>query len=132
MSTRQIRRNAGRSTTLPAPRGYFERLKTGQYTTTGSTFKRPRLCWLPGPPSVDFQVVVNPAAAVGVTNISLINRNTGDERKIAASTADHPYQVKETPAGIVELAAKCNGTFPNRTLFQLVNQQLPVWPIVMG
>ncbi|MER9187058.1 hypothetical protein [Mesorhizobium australicum] len=112
---------------------YFERLKTGQYTpTTGSTFKRPRLCWLPGPPSVDFRVVVNPEAAVGVTNILLTNCNTGDERKIAASTADHPYEVKSMPAGIVELSAKCNGTFPNRTLFQLVNQQLPVWPVVMG
>lgn len=110
---------------------YFERLGTGQYApTTGSTFKRPKLCWLPGPPPVDFRVIVDPAAAIGVTKLSLTDLNTRLAKTITASTADHPYQVS-MPAGIVELRAKCNGTFPNRKDTQLVNQQLPVWRITM-
>ncbi|WP_141246070.1 hypothetical protein [Mesorhizobium sp. WSM3859] len=111
---------------------YFERLGTGQYTpTSGSIFKRPKLCWLPEPPSVDFRVAVSPDMAVSKTEISLTNRGTGLIKRIPASTADHPYQV-EMQAGIYELLAKSDGTFPDRSDFQLVNQQLPVWSVVMG
>lgn len=111
---------------------FFSREQVGQYTpTTGSVFGRPRLCWLHQPPSVDFRVVVSPDLAVGKTDILLTNQNTGLKKPIAASTADHPYQLS-LPAGIYALVPDSKGAFLDRPFFQLVNQQLPVWPVTLG
>lgn len=110
---------------------YFEWLGTGQYTpTTGSVFKRPKLCWLVDPPVVDFRVLVSPDTAIAGTEILLTNQDTGLEKLISASTADHPYPVN-VPAGIYRLLPTANGA-KRPPDFQLVNQLMLEWPVVIG
>ncbi|WP_275791449.1 hypothetical protein [Pararhizobium gei] len=110
---------------------YFGWMGTGQFApTTGTVFGRPRLCWLADPPVVDFRVLVRPDAAIPATEILLTNQNTGFEKRIAASTADHPYPVN-VPAGVYSLLPTASGA-KRPPVFQLVNQLMLEWPVTIG
>jgi hypothetical protein len=110
---------------------YFDRLGTGQYTpTTGTVFRRPKLCWLTEPPVVDFRILVRPDAAIASTKILLTNQDTGLEKSIAASMADHPYPIN-VPAGIYKLLPTANGADRPANL-QYVNQLVLEWPVTIG
>lgn len=108
---------------------YFVAKATGQYApATGVTFTNVTFRWLDQPPSISFQLQVQPKDEVAGTNITLKRADGGFQEAFPAPGRDHPYEVK-AHAGIFELIAE-NGA-ARRKQTRLMNQQRRIWPVKM-
>lgn len=90
---------------------YFTKLGTGQYAPSGGmSFRDVPLHRLPGPPPVEFNLVVKPTDAVGGTTISLRHTDGLFTGQFPAAAAENPYEVHSF-AGIHEIQATPPGAF---------------------
>ncbi|KQW43170.1 MULTISPECIES: caspase family protein [unclassified Ensifer] len=90
---------------------YFTKLGTGQYAPgTGISFRDVPLHRLPGPPPVEFNLVIKPSNAVGGTTVSLRHTDGLFDGQFPAAASEHPYEVHSF-AGIHEILATPSGAF---------------------
>ncbi|MGO8023922.1 hypothetical protein [Rhizobium leguminosarum] len=84
---------------------YFNELKTGQYAPcTGISFKNITLRRLPGPPPIEFSLIISPDAAVKITTVSLQHIKETTDIKLAFPATRYPYKVR-SKAGIHKIMA---------------------------